>query len=207
MLKANLDTENDYEEYGFSGNYRLTERPRLFFGLEYDFSLVGKTYSQLRSKELDYAEFFAGYTIYKSAKSKTTVSLGYATVFGFEPLNLAKNQFRQDVYNNPFVSAAKRFGKQFRASVMAGPMLKSGAYKNSKDRYRLETTLDYKIPKTKAEIGVEVEKNTELSGLSMYVRPQVNIAIDKYSSVGVVTQFSVNQQEESGTLLRFIFQY
>jgi len=124
-----------------------------------------------------------------SPKAKTTLALGYLNELKLVDLNeygkngpILANKF------NPFLVAAKRWGRNFHTLLYTGPAI--DGYLNGsgwKWQYMANTSVHYMLPGTRNFIGLEVNKSWSDASFKATLRPQMRLGLAENFLVGVVT--------------------
>lgn len=160
--------------------YEFAPIHRLGLEAEIDFAHIrqeaqGKYKTEWRVEAL---RLSAQYSFFVSEKYKTTLALGYTQILAIESAKTLPVLF-----DNPFLVAARRWGKHLHSLVLINPQWEQGKDVLKNTRFQTHASVHYNLPGSKHFIGLELN-HTDREGLVM--RPQVKVKFNQSMSIGFV---------------------
>jgi len=205
-------TDNlDYDTYELLVEYEWTPIDRL--GLEIE---VPATIYTGRSEQADVPadrveslKLAAQWTFLVSPRAATSLAVGYINELKFadlenwgdEPL-LMGNKF------NPFVVAAKRWGRNWHTLLYTGPS-QTIIFDGPDEPFSWEANwnVHYMLPGTRNFLGVEFNQRFREGDFDMVIRPQMRIGLDEHLLIGIATGIPIDRQDERlGIFMRVIWE-
>ncbi|MCH6199230.1 phosphoribosylformylglycinamidine synthase [Aquiflexum sp. LQ15W] len=143
-----------------------------------------------------------------SEKAKTSLALGYIHEFELADLNQWGNErlYRGNVFN-PFLVAAKRWGRNFHTLVYTGPKIIREFDQATETVFDINTSIHYMISGTRNFLGLEVNKEIQDGKFSAVLRPQMRIGVADNLLIGIVSGIPINRETQGlSSFLRIIYE-
>ncbi|MBP7174481.1 MAG: phosphoribosylformylglycinamidine synthase [Cloacibacterium sp.] len=205
---------HDYDGYyKFSPliEYEWAPMDRLGLEVELPFSFYQST-SDLGvtpSSKLDEIKLAAQYTFWVSEKHSTSMALGYIQEFKLNTFSQYKNGklFTGNVYN-PFIVAAKRWGRDFHTMLYTGPVFEHTFGTDfTKTTWQINSNFHYMIPNSRHFVGLELNKKIYNGDFTMVFRPQMRVALSHNLVIGGAVGIPLeNKRERMSGFLRIIYE-
>ncbi|MCH6233051.1 HAEPLYID family protein [Cognataquiflexum rubidum] len=143
-----------------------------------------------------------------SEKAKTSLALGYIHEFELADLNQWGNErlYRGNVFN-PFLVAAKRWGRNFHTLIYTGPKIIREFDQATETVFDINTSIHYMISGTRNFLGIEVNKEIQDGKFSAVLRPQMRIGVADNLLIGIVSGIPINRETQGlSSFLRIIYE-
>lgn len=207
-----LTDNQKYDQYTALVEYEFAPIDRLGLEVELPFSFYfpvnGLVDRQVvPQNKLNGLKLAAQYSFFVSERISTSMALGYIHEFAFVEFNRYGKQriWKGSIYN-PFLIAAKRWGRNFHTLVYSGPVLTRSA-SSQQSQWQTNTSLHFMIPGTRNFIGLEMNKETVKGGMDMVFRPQMRLEITEKLMMGIVTGVPINRENERFSMfMRIIYE-
>jgi hypothetical protein len=153
---------------------------------------------EVPSDRIESLKLAAQWTFLVSVRAATSLAVGYINELKFADLEdwgddplLEGNRF------NPFVVAAKRWGRNIHTLLYTGPA-KTIIFDGPDLPFAWEANWNfhYMLPGTRNFLGVEVNQLFGAGDFGMVIRPQMRIALDDHLLVGIATGIPVDREDE-----------
>ena len=149
------------------------------------------------ANRLNSLKLAAQWSFYVNEKIATSMAIGYINEFELSDFKSFGNPMIVGNVYNPFLVAAKRWGRNFHSLIYTGPMIaRHFETKEVHVSYDLNTSFHYMIPGTRNFIGFELNKIFEKGDFDMTIRPQMRVGITDHLMVGIVGGIPVNRENE-----------
>ncbi|WP_207492105.1 HAEPLYID family protein [Aridibaculum aurantiacum] len=198
-----LTDQLNYDKYTALIEYEWAPVNRLGLEVELPFTFYAKqpvpsNPIDLPGDKLDGIKTAIQYTFYVSAKTNTSMALGYINEVMLKPFNNMKSgRVVEGNSFNPFFIAAKRWGNNFHTLLYTGPVVERFyGTKETHSHFQVNSNFHYMISGTRNFIGVEVNQEVEHGKWNTVVRPQMRLGIMDNLMVGIVAGIPVSRQNE-----------
>ena len=201
----------DYDAYELLVEYEFVPIDRLGLEIELPATLYRGRGGQepVPSDRIESLKLGAQWTFLVSPRAATSLALGYLNELKFADLDrwgedplFSGNKF------NPFVVAAKRWGRNFHTLLYTGPV-KTIVFDGPDEPFAWEANWNfhYMLPGTRNFLGVELNQRFSEGDFDMVIRPQMRIGIDEHLLIGIATAIPVDRQNEGlGIFMRIIWE-
>ena len=208
-----MTDKRGFDEFEALIEYEWAVIDRLGLEIELPATFFSKT-NQLSSNiekpsnRLESLKLASQWSFLVSEKAKTTLALGYLHEFKLADLNKwgEENLYKGNIFN-PFLVAAKRWGRNFHTLVYTGPKITNEFEGKKEARYDINTSFHYMLSGTRNFIGVEINQEIQSGKLTTVLRPQMRVGFAENFMIGIVSGIPINR-ETSGlsTFLRIIYE-
>ncbi len=138
----------------------------------------------------------------------TSMALGYINELMLSDFKSFGNPvFVGNIYN-PFLIAAKRWGRNFHSLIYTGPSFEQN-FRNASWHwtYEMHSSFHYMIPGTRNFIGVEWNKSYEPGDFDLVIRPQMRLGLAENLLVGIVAGVPVwSENQGLSAFVRLIWE-
>lgn len=141
-------------------------------------------------------------------KAKTTLALGYIHELEFVDLNkLGQGDLFKGNLFNPFLIAAKRWGRNYHTLIYTGPRIEKAFGSSAHVAYEINTNFHYMISGTRNFVGMEINQEVAGGKLFTVLRPQMRVGLAENLLVGIVTGIPFNREQQGlSSFLRIIYE-
>lgn len=202
-----------FDRYEALVEYEWAPIDRLGLEIELPVTIFSAVTSDLDSikpsNRLESIKMAAQWSFFVSQKYRTSLAIGYINEFEIVDLDkIGTTAFFTGNVFNPFLVAAKRFGRNWHSLIYTGPQLTYHFNNGSWDRqYELHTNIHYMIPDSRNFVGLEINSYFHNSGSLVTLRPQMRLSINEQLLVGIVTGIPLNNRQEGlSTFVRLIYE-
>ena len=140
------------------------------------------------------------YTFLVNKKAYTSMAVGYLNEIELNSFrNYGNGKFFTGNVYNPFFVVAKGWGKTHSISTMvyAGPVFTHHFGSNHVDTdWQINSSIHYLIPNSRNFVGLEVNKSITKERFNMVLRPQIRVALNDNTILGLVVGVPTNRQYE-----------
>ncbi len=190
-----------YNVYEMLVEYEWAPVDRLGLEIEAPFLFYGPARNgrgaQRPSDRMESLKLAAQWTFLVNERANTSLALGYIHEFELSSFEEFGDPLLSGNSYNPFLVAAKRWGRNFHTLIYTGPrMLHHVGSSHTDVSYQLNTNLHWMIPGTRNFVGLEVNKAYEDDDLDMVLRPQMRVSLAENFLVGIVTGIPVERENE-----------
>lgn len=205
-----LDNQQ-YDEYEALVEYEWAPIDRLGLEVELPFSFYysNAEFGNAPASKLNSLKLAAQYSFYVNEKINTSMAVGYIHEFEMTSFNQYKTTriFNGNVFN-PFFVGARRWGNNFHTMVYTGPFItKHYGSKQLDMNWQINSNIHYMISGTRNFIGVEFNKEVYKNDFDMVIRPQMRLAVNEKTMIGIVTGIPVKRENQRfSTFLRIIYE-
>lgn len=150
------------------------------------------------------------YTFLVSERWQTSMAIGYLNeVKLLDFREYGKATAIQGNNYNPFLVAAKRFGLNYHALILGGPLIEQDFSNGITDViWQINSNFHYIIPGTRNFLGIEMNKEIEDGILSMVLRPQIIIKLAEDLNLGFTAGIPVNKEtQRMSTFFRLMYDF
>ena len=158
---------------------------------------------------LESLKLAAQWTFLVSPRAATSLALGYINELKFADLDQwGEEPLLQGNKFNPFVVAAKRWGRNIHTLLYTGPS-RTIAFNGPNGPWAWEANwnVHYMLSGTRNFVGVEVNQRWSDGDFGMVIRPQMRIGFADNFLIGVATGIPVDRQNERlGVFMRVIWE-
>jgi hypothetical protein len=143
-----------------------------------------------------------------SEKAKTTLALGYIHEFELADLNKwgEESLYKGNVFN-PFMVAAKRWGRNFHTLIYTGPRIIREFDHATESIYDINTNFHYMISGTRNFVGIEINKEIQNGQMTAVLRPQMRIGFAENFLIGIVSGIPINRETQGlSSFVRIIYE-
>ncbi|WP_339878574.1 HAEPLYID family protein [uncultured Algoriphagus sp.] len=191
----NFDSYEALIEYEWAPINRLGLEVELPFTFYSHFKNTER--DSIPANRLNSLKLAAQWSFYVNEKIATSMAIGYINEFELSDFKSFGNPMIVGNVYNPFLVAAKRWGRNFHSLIYTGPMIaRHFETKEVHVSYDLNTSFHYMIPGTRNFIGFEFNKIFEKGDFDMTIRPQMRVGITDHLMVGIVAGIPVNRENE-----------
>lgn len=200
---AGLTDNLSFDKYEALVEYEWAPVDRLGLEIELPFSFYYNTMGTGGSENspgsrLNALKLASQWTFMVNAKAKTSMAIGYLHELMLPSFReYGKERWLAGHLAEPFLVAAKRWGKNYHTLLYTGPVFEySRSARNWKTGYQANLSMHYMLPGTRNFIGVE--SNMEWGGhdFDMVLRPQMRLAIADHLLIGIVAGIPVNRENQ-----------
>jgi hypothetical protein len=194
-------TDNlDYDAYEMLVEYEFAPIDRLGIEIEIPATIyTGRGGAgEVPSDRIESLKLAAQWTFLVSPRSATSLAVGYINELKFADLDRwGEDPFLQGNKFNPFVVAAKRWGRNVHTLLYTGPS-QTIIFDGPDDPFTWEANwnVHYMLPGTRNFLGVEFNQRFREGDFDMVIRPQMRIGLDDHLLIGVATGIPVDRQDE-----------
>lgn len=201
----------DYDAYELLVEYEFVPIDRLGLEIELPATLYRGRGGEavVPSDRIESLKLGVQWTFLVSTRTATSLALGYLNELKFADLDrwgddplLQGNKF------NPFVVAAKRWGRNFHTLLYTGPV-KLVVFDGPDEPFAWEANWNfhYMLPGTRNFLGVELNQRFTEGDFDMVIRPQMRIGLDEHLLIGIATGIPVDRRDEGlGIFVRIIWE-
>ena len=201
-----------YDEYQALVEYEWAPIDRLGFEVELPFTLYSKNKDNIGemvpNAKLNSIKLATQWTFLVDEKSATSMALGYINELELSDFkNFGQPFFKGNVYS-PFFVAAKRWGSNWHTLLYTGPLIEQDFKTNHfSTSFQINTNVHYMLPGSRNFIGVEMNKTIENHDFGMVIRPQMRLALNEQSILGIVVGVPISKEHERmSAFLRLIWE-
>lgn len=214
-IGAGMTDNLSYDRYEFLVEYEWAPIDRLGLEIEVPVSIYtenSKDRFPERNRPSDRIESLklaAQYTFLVNDRLKTSMALGGITEFELTDLDrISRDDMFQGILFNPFLVAAKKWGRNFHSLIYTGPrVFNHFGHSGLETSYEINTSAHYMIPNSRNFVGLELNKEMQSGHLDMVLRPQMRLVINEGLMVGIVTGIPVTKERERmSTFFRLIYE-
>ena len=208
-----MTDKRGFDEYEALIEYEWAPIDRL--GLEVElpitiFSSRGQLPTSLErpSNRLESIKLAGQWSFLVSEKTKTSLALGYIHEFELADIDqwAEESLYKGNVFN-PFLVAAKRWGRNFHTLIYTGPRIIREFDHDTEMNYQINTNFHYMISGTRNFIGIEVNKEIQNGKLTGVLRPQMRVGLAENLLIGIVTGIPFNRETQGlSSFLRLIYE-
>ena len=201
----------NHDTYEALIEYEWAPIDRLGLEIELPFTIAsGKSIAdhETTSSQLNSVKLAAQYTFLVNEDKATSMAIGYINEFELSDFkNFGKPLFKGNIYN-PFFVAAKRWGNNVHTLLYTGPKFEHSFSNNHVEtHWEINSNFHYMIPQTRNFIGLEINKNIHKKEFEMIARPQMRLAINDNTMLGIVVGIPIKKMDERmSTFLRLIWE-
>jgi hypothetical protein len=195
-----------YDEYKALVEYEWAVVDRLGLEIELPFTFYTQSNRSLTTdssftppgSNLNSLKLAAQWTFLVNEKAKTSLALGYLHEFLFPPFReYGKTQWLTGNLYQPFLVAAKRWGRNFHTLLYTGPSLEQDLVENKwNNGFQAHLSFHIKIPGTRNFLGVENNSYFFKNETDITIRPQMRLEITEYVLIGLVAGIPVGTNNQ-----------
>lgn len=214
-IATGISKEGDYYKLSPLVEYEWAVADRLGLEVELPFTVYSSANKQqVKSPgtKLEGIKLSAQYTFLVNEKYYTSMAVGYINEIELNSFRNygGKNKFFTGNVYNPFLVVAKGWGKDhsFSTMVYAGPQfIHHFGSDHVETDWQINTSIHYLIPNTRNFIGLEINKNVNKERFSMVLRPQMRVALNNSTVLGMLVGVPTNTKYEGFSgFIRLIYE-
>jgi hypothetical protein len=205
-------TDNlDFDAYEMLVEYEWAPIDRLGLEIEIPATIYSgrSAQAEVPADRIESLKLAALWTVRVSPRAATSLAVGYINELKFADLeNWGDDPLLQGNKFNPFVVAAKRWGRNIHTLLYTGPS-QTIIFDGPDEPFTWEAnwSLHYMLPGTRNFLGVEVNQRFREGDFAMVIRPQMRLALDEHLLIGVATGIPVDREDERlGVFMRVIWE-
>jgi hypothetical protein len=194
-------TDNlDYDAYEMLVEYEFAPIDRLGIEIEIPATIyTGRGGAgEVPADRIESLKLAAQWTFLVSPRAATSLAVGYINELKFADLeNWGDDPLLEGNKFNPFVVAAKRWGRNVHTLLYTGPS-QTIIFDGPDEPFAWEANwnVHYMLPGTRNFLGVEFNQRFREGDFDMVIRPQMRIGLDEHLLIGVATGIPVDRQDE-----------
>ncbi len=208
-----MKADSNFDEYEALIEYEWAPIDRLGFEIELPLTLYGRGIGinpdQTRpANRLESLKLATQWTFLVSEKTNTSLALGYIHEFELSDLrDLGESRWFQGNVYNPFLIAAKRWGRNYHTLIYTGPRLVKEFDSSWERAYEINTSFHYMISGTRNFIGIELNQEVIENRLLSVMRPQMRIGLAENLMIGIVSGIPLNRENRGlSSFVRVIYE-
>ena len=214
-IATGISKEGDYYKLSPLVEYEWAVADRLGLEVELPFTVYSSANKQqVKSPgtKLEGIKLSAQYTFLVNEKYYTSMAVGYINEIELNSFRNygGKNKFFTGNVYNPFLVVAKGWDKDhsFSTMVYAGPQfIHHFGSDHVETDWQINTSIHYLIPNTRNFIGLEINKNVNKERFSMVLRPQMRVALNNSTVLGMLVGVPTNTKYEGFSgFIRLIYE-
>lgn len=196
-----------FVEYEFSPVNRLGLEVEVPFEFYHVYSKNDEESNQHRNR-IEGIKTAAQYSFLVSEKHQLTLAAGYIhelKLHSFYTLERAHSLIKGHGIN-PFLVAAKRFGKHFHTLLYTGPLWENTLHASTSLTCQINASIHYMLA-SKSFVGLEVNEELSHHNTLIVARPQVKLVMASNFAIGFATGIPVHAAEHGMSfLMRMIYE-
>jgi hypothetical protein len=194
-------TDNlDYASYEMLVEYEFAPIDRLGLEIEVPATIyTGRSgEAEVPSDRIESLKLAAQWTFLVSPRAATSLAVGYINELKFADLDRwGEDPFLKGNKFNPFVVAAKRWGRNVHTLLYTGPS-RTIIFDGPDEGWTWEAnwSFHYMLPGTRNFVGVELNQRWREGDFDMVARPQMRLEIADNFLIGIATGIPVATEDE-----------
>jgi hypothetical protein len=208
-----MTDKRNFDEYGALIEYEWAVIDRLGLEVEIPVTIYSQQNGAARditkpSNRIESLKLAAQWSFLVSEKAKSTLALGYIHEFELVDLDkMGQGEFFKGNLFNPFLIAAKRWGRNYHTLIYTGPRIVKEFGSTAQIAYEINTNFHYMISGTRNFVGMEINQEIADGKLFSVLRPQMRVGLAENLLVGIVTGIPLNREQQGlSSFLRIIYE-
>lgn len=208
-----MSDKRSFDEYEALIEYEWAVIDRLGLEVEIPVTIYSRQNGAARditkpSNRIESLKLAAQWSFLVSEKAKSTLALGYIHEFELVDLDkMGQGEFFKGNLFNPFLIAAKRWGRNYHTLIYTGPRIVKEFGSTAQMVYEINTNFHYMISGTRNFVGMEINQEIADGRLFSVLRPQMRVGLAENLLVGIVTGIPLNREQQGlSSFLRIIYE-
>lgn len=208
-----MSDKRSFDEYEALIEYEWAVIDRLGLEVEIPVTIYSRQNGAARditkpSNRIESLKLAAQWSFLVSEKAKSTLALGYIHEFELVDLDkMGRGEFFKGNLFNPFLIAAKRWGRNYHTLIYTGPRIVKEFGSSAQMAYEINTNFHYMISGTRNFVGMEINQEIADGRLFSVLRPQMRVGLAENLLVGIVTGIPLNREQQGlSSFLRIIYE-
>jgi hypothetical protein len=208
-----MSDKRSFDEYEALIEYEWAVIDRLGLEVEIPVTIYSRQNGAARditkpSNRIESLKLAAQWSFLVSEKAKSTLALGYIHEFELVDLDkMGQGEFFKGNLFNPFLIAAKRWGRNYHTLIYTGPRIVKEFGSTAQMAYEINTNFHYMISGTRNFVGMEINQEIADGRLFSVLRPQMRVGLAENLLVGIVTGIPLNREQQGlSSFLRIIYE-
>lgn len=208
-----MSDKQSFDEYEALIEYEWAVIDRLGLEVEIPVTIYSRQNGAARditkpSNRIESLKLAAQWSFLVSEKAKSTLALGYIHEFELVDLDkMGQGEFFKGNLFNPFLIAAKRWGRNYHTLIYTGPRIVKEFGSSAHMAYEINTNFHYMISGTRNFVGMEINQEIADGRLFSVLRPQMRVGLAENLLVGIVTGIPLNREQQGlSSFLRIIYE-